>query len=191
MPKLKSISLFLIIISFLSGITSFSYSGNKATVSIDTDKIADITDFTNDNKSCSNIFDRILIDKSEKTLALIDTEDCIIKTYKVRIGKNSGPKQCEGDKKTPEGIYHIVDKFDSKYHRFLAIDYPQQKDIKKAKELGCNPGNAIGIHYYNEEFAKNGDELEGSLGCITVFNKWELDEIDKLTRNGTVVEIIP
>ena len=149
------------------------------------------TTINNINTNCNNTVYKILIDKSKKTMNLLDVNNCVIKTYKVRIGKNYGPKQCEGDKKTPEGIYHIIDKYKSKYHKFLALDYPQSKDIKNAKKLGCNPGNAIGIHYFNKEFVENGDELDGSLGCVTVFSKQELDEIDKLVKINTIVEIIP
>lgn len=130
---------------------------------------------------------KVLIKKSEKTLQLLDANGCIVKQYNnIRLGKNKGPKQCDGDKKTPEGIYKIIEKRHSKYHRFLAIDYPRQKDIKRAKELGCKPGDSIGIHSWIEGLPR-----DGSLGCITVWTKKEILEIEKLTSVGTVVEIIP
>lgn len=140
---------------------------------------------------CSGEVSKILVEKSKKTMTLLDTTGCAVKTYTVRVGLNKGPKQCEGDKKTPEGIYKIKDKRDSKYVRFLEIDYPRAKDIKRAKELGCNPGNAVGIHYYNKEYTNDPSTLEGSLGCITVWNKSEIKEIDQMVKVGTVVEIIP
>lgn len=133
---------------------------------------------------CSGKVSKILVEKSIKKMTLLDTTGCEVKTYAVRIGKNSGPKQCEGDSKTPEGVYKITEKRNSKYVKFLAIDYPRAKDIKKAKELGCNPGNSIGIHSWIEGLPK-----EGSQGCITVWNKSEILEIDKLVKVGTEVEI--
>ena len=139
--------------------------------------------------SCSGYPDYIIIEKSAKTLTIYDTTDCKIKEYSVRTGLNHGPKHCDGDKKTPEGTYHIKDKRNSKYVRFLEIDYPQQKDVEYAKELGCKPGNAIGIHYYNAEYTNDPSTLEGSLGCITVWNKDEIYEIDSLVRIGTKVII--
>ena len=134
---------------------------------------------------------QIVVEKSNKKMYLLDVNNCIVKEYTVRTGLNKGPKQCEGDKKTPEGIYSIKSKKDSKYVRFLELDYPRAKDKKKAKELGCNPGNAIGIHYYNEEYTDDPSTLKGSLGCITVWNKAEIKEIDRLVGVGTTIIVKP
>ena len=133
---------------------------------------------------CSNEVGKILVVKSTKTLTILDTTGCIIKQYPVVTGKNKGPKQCDGDKKTPEGTYKIIEKRDSKYHKFLALDYPQAKDIKKAKELGCKPGDSIGIHSWIK-----GLPLDGSLGCIRVMTKKEILEINDMVSVGTEVEI--
>ena len=119
-------------------------------------------------------------------MTLFDEYGCVVKKYDVVTGKNPGPKQCDGDKKTPEGTYHIVEKRDSKYHRFLALDYPQAKDLKKAKEKGCYVGDSIGIHSWVK-----GLPLDGSLGCIRVMTKDEIMEIDKMVKVGTEVEILP
>jgi len=127
---------------------------------------------------------KIVIDKSDKTMQLLDVNGCIVKQYNVVTGKNSGPKQCDGDKKTPEGVYKIIEKRDSKYHKFLALDYPRAKDIKKAKELGCKPGDSIGIHSWIE-----GLDRTGSLGCIRVWTKDEILEVNSLVSVGTEVEI--
>ena len=127
---------------------------------------------------------KIVIEKSNKKMYLLDVNSCIVKQYDVITGKNSGPKQCDGDKKTPEGIYKIIEKRDSKYHKFLALDYPRAKDIKKAKELGCKPGDSIGIHSWIE-----GLNRTGSLGCIRVWTKDEILEINNLVSVGTEVEI--
>ncbi len=145
------------------------------------------------NKSGNTKFDqcktpgsvrKIVVEKSNKKMYLLDVNSCIVKQYNVVTGKNSGPKQCDGDKKTPEGIYKIVEKRDSKYHKFLALDYPRTKDIKKAKELGCKPGDSIGIHSWVE-----GLPVDGSLGCIRVKTKEEILEVNRLVSVGTEVEI--
>lgn len=145
------------------------------------------------HKSSNNNFDKcktpgsvrkIVVEKSNKKMYLLDVNSCIVKEYIVRIGLNKGPKQCDGDKKTPTGTYKITEKRDSKYHKFLALDYPRAKDIKKAKELGCKPGDSIGIHSWIEGLPK-----EGSLGCITVWTKEEILEINRLVSVGTEVEI--
>lgn len=145
------------------------------------------------NKSGNTKFDqcktpgrvrKIVVEKSNKKMYLLDVNGCIVKQYNVVTGKNSGPKQCDGDKKTPEGVYKIIEKRDSKYHKFLALDYPRAKDIKKAKELGCKPGDSIGIHSWVE-----GLPMSGSLGCIRVKTKEEILEINNLVSVGTEVEI--
>lgn len=138
---------------------------------------------------CSGKVSKILIEKSIEKMTLIDTTGCEVKTYSVRVGFNKGPKQCEGDKKTPEGTYKIKDKRDSKYERFLEIDYPRSKDLIKAEELGCKPGNAIGIHYFNQDVMDKNTQYSGSNGCITVWNREEIREISRLVKVGTEVEI--
>ena len=145
------------------------------------------------NKSGNTKFDqcktpgsvrKIVVEKSNKKMYLLDVNSCIVKQYNVVTGKNSGPKQCDGDKKTPEGVYKIIEKRDSKYHKFLALDYPRAKDIKKAKELGCKPGDSIGIHSWIE-----GLPVDSSLGCIRVKTKEEILEVNRLVSVGTEVEI--
>lgn len=145
------------------------------------------------NKSNNTKFDqcktpgsvrKIVVEKSNKKMYLLDVNNCVVKQYNIVTGKNKGPKQCDGDKKTPEGVYKIIEKRDSKYHKFLALDYPRAKDIKKAKELGCKPGDSIGIHSWIE-----GLNRTGSLGCIRVWTKDEILEINNLVSVGTEVEI--
>lgn len=133
---------------------------------------------------CSGEVNKILVEKSIKKLSLIDSTGCIVKEYNVRVGKNPGPKRCNGDKRTPTGIYHIIEKRQSIYYRFLAIDYPQKQDIQRARKLKCRNGGSIGIHSW-----RPGLNPEGSLGCITVWTKEEILEIYKLVPVGAEVEI--
>lgn len=144
-------------------------------------------------KECSPVplASEIVVEKSAKKMTLYDEMGCKLKEYKVRTGLNKGPKQCEGDKKTPEGIYHVIDKRDSKYVKFLELDYPRAKDIEQAYKRKCNPGSAIGIHYYNKEYTNDPSTLEGSLGCITVWKKSEIEEINKMVIVGVRVVIKP
>ena len=136
-------------------------------------------------KTCSNKVDEIIVEKTSKTMILMDTTGCEMRIYDVRLGVE-GKKECEGDMKTPEGTYHVVEKRDSKYYKFLALDYPNAADKKRAKELGCNPGSAIGIHSWIEGLPK-----EHSQGCITVWTKDEILEINNLVKEGTKVTILP
>jgi hypothetical protein len=62
-------------------------------------------------------------------------------------GEMPGPKQVEGDKKTPEGIYFVLEVFEEKYltpvygSRALTMDYPNFFDLHQGKT-----GYAIWIH---------------------------------------------
>ncbi len=138
--------------------------------------------------------DRILIEKKERLLTLI-SKGKVLKSYKIALGGNpDGPKEKQGDNKTPEGIYVIDSRNrDSRYHLSLHISYPNEKDKKRAKQLGVSPGGDIMIHGIKNGFSWVGDlhtEVDWTKGCIAVTDE-EIEEIDKLAPNGTIVEIRP
>jgi tetratricopeptide (TPR) repeat protein len=138
--------------------------------------------------------DKILIEKKERRLALI-SKSKELKSYKIALGGNpNGPKERQGDNKTPEGMYSIDSRNrDSRYHLSLHISYPNEKDKKRAKELRVSPGGDIMIHGIKNGFSWVGDshaEADWTKGCIAVTDE-EIEEIDKLAPNGTIVEIRP
>ena len=138
--------------------------------------------------------DKILIEKKERRLTLISRGE-VLKTYKIALGGNpDGPKERQGDNKTPEGTYIIDSRNkDSRYHLSLHISYPNEKDKKRAKELGVSPGGDIMIHGIKNGFSWVGDshaEVDWTKGCIAVTDE-EIEEIEKLAPNGTIVEIRP
>jgi len=138
--------------------------------------------------------DRILIEKKERRLTLI-SKGKVLKTYKIALGGNpNGPKERQGDNKTPEGTY-VVDSRnrDSRYHLSLHISYPNEKDKKRAQQRGVSPGGDIMIHGIKNGFSWVGDlhtEVDWTKGCIAVTDE-EIEEIDKLAPHGTIVEIRP
>ncbi len=138
--------------------------------------------------------DKILIEKKKRRLTLIARGE-VLKTYKIALGGNpNGPKERQGDKKTPEGTYIIDSRNkDSRYHLSLHISYPNEKDKQRAKELGVSPGGDIMIHGIKNGFSWVGDshtEVDWTKGCIAVTDE-EIEEIEKLVPNGTIVEIRP
>ena len=138
--------------------------------------------------------DKILIDKKERRLTLI-SKNKVLRTYKIALGGNpDGPKERQGDNKTPEGTYFIDSRNKgSRYHLSLHISYPNEKDKKRARELGVSPGGDIMIHGIKNGFSWVGDshtEVDWTKGCIAVTDE-EIEEIDKLAPNGTIVEIRP
>lgn len=138
--------------------------------------------------------DRILIEKKERRLTLL-SKGKQLQTYKIALGGNPvGPKERYGDNKTPEGTYVIDSRNrDSRYHLSLHISYPNEKDKKRAKQLGVSPGGDIMIHGIKNGFSWAGDlhtDVDWTKGCIAVTDE-EIEEIEKLVPNGTIVEIRP
>ena len=138
--------------------------------------------------------DKIVIEKEARQMLLISKSE-VLKTYKIALGGDPiGPKERQGDNKTPEGTYIIDSRNrDSRYHRALHISYPNESDKKRARELGVSPGGNIMIHGIKNGFSWVGDahtDVDWTKGCIAVTDQ-EIDEIDKLAPNGTVVEIRP
>jgi murein L,D-transpeptidase YafK len=138
--------------------------------------------------------DKVLIEKKDRRLTLLSGGE-IIKTYKIALGGDPvGPKERQGDNKTPEGTY-IIDSRNrnSGYHLSLHISYPNEKDRKRAKKLGVSPGGDIMIHGIKNGLSWVGAfhaEVDWTQGCIAVTDA-EMEEIDRLVPNGTRVEIVP
>jgi murein L,D-transpeptidase YafK len=138
--------------------------------------------------------DRILVVKSQRKLTLL-RDGKPLKSYFVALGGSPvGDKQCQGDSRTPEGIYRIdFKKKNSQYHRALRVSYPDAGDVAEARRLGCAPGGDIMIHGLASTFARVGALhrlSDWTLGCIAVTNE-EIDEIWAAVDVGTVVEIQP
>jgi murein L,D-transpeptidase YafK len=138
--------------------------------------------------------DKVLIEKKARRLTLLIRGE-VIKTYKIALGGDPvGPKERQGDNKTPEGTY-IIDSRNgnSGFHLSLHISYPNEEDKKRARELGVSPGGDIMIHGIKNGFAPLGAahaEIDWTEGCIAVTNQ-EMEEIYKFVPNGTIVEIKP
>ena len=138
--------------------------------------------------------DKVLIEKKERRLTLLSRGE-VLKIYKIALGGNPvGPKERQGDNKTPEGTY-IIDSRNraSGYHLSLHISYPNEKDKRRAKALGVSPGGDIMIHGIKNGLAWIGAfhaKVDWTEGCIAVTDQ-EIEEIDSLVPNGTIVEIRP
>ncbi len=138
--------------------------------------------------------DKILIEKKARQLTLFSRGE-VIKTYRIALGGNPvGPKERQGDNKTPEGTYTIESRNrGSAYHLSLRISYPNETDKKRAKNLGVSPGGDIMIHGIKNGFSWAGSfhaQTDWTKGCIAVTDE-EMEEIERLVPNGTLVEIRP
>jgi murein L,D-transpeptidase YafK len=120
-------------------------------------------------------------------------------TYPAVFGQNPGRKLHQGDRRTPLGLYTIIDKDPHpRWSRFMLIDYPSEEDRRRyreaietgdiAKRVGNpGPGGAVGIHGTDREsFNRTG--INWTLGCVSLLSK-DVKELDQLISVGTLVYI--
>ncbi len=157
----------------------------------------------------------IEIVKSKQRL-LVKNGQQTVKSYRVALGKGgTGTKRKLGDKKTPTGVYKVMDfKSDSKFHFFIQIDYPnlldawygykneiisaaEFKNIASAYKNADKPpqstalGGYIGIHglgSVSDEKLFIHEEYNWTEGCIAMTNDEVLD-LRKYIDIGTRVVI--
>lgn len=136
--------------------------------------------------------DRIVVVKSERRMQLFSGAT-LLREYRVALGfQPSGPKEMEGDGKTPEGLY-VIDYRNqrSQFHLSLHVSYPRPEQVARAKKKGISPGGMIMIHGL-----RNGAGFLGrfhrladwTTGCIAVTNE-EIEEIWRVVPDGTSIEI--
>jgi len=149
----------------------------------------------------------IEIRKSERRLLLYEA-DRLIKEFPCALGTDPvHNKKRAGDGCTPEGEYYICTKNDkSRYHLFLGLSYPNEKDAERGRKKGLidqkeyhdiinavtakkrppwdtKLGGQIGIH-------GGGLGIDWTEGGIAVKNA-DIEELFMLTEIGQRVKIIP
>jgi len=140
------------------------------------------------------VADRILVDKSDRTLTLYRGGRAL-KTYKVAFGRQpGGRKERAGDDRTPEGRYVIDSRnANSKYHYALHVSYPNAADLRRARAGGYAAGGDVMIHGMRNGFGWLGPlhrSVDWTRGCIAVTDR-EVDEIARAVPNGTPIDIQP
>jgi len=138
--------------------------------------------------------DALLIVKSERKLYLLKNGE-ILRGFDIALGlMPEGPKQREGDFRTPEGKYRLDAKNpNSDYFLSIQISYPNARDAERARAQGVDPGGQIMIHgqpnqpKYSEARYQGVDWTDG---CIAVSNS-DMIDIWLMTDEGTPIEIRP
>lgn len=138
--------------------------------------------------------DAIVVRKSERSLLLMRDGE-VIGRYRISLGLDpDGPKQREGDFRTPEGRYRLIRRnARSDFFLSIQISYPNQQDTARARRQGWAPGGQIMIHgapnrpKFPAEYYEQRDWTDG---CIAVTNS-DMVEIWLLTTHDTPIEILP
>ncbi len=138
--------------------------------------------------------DRVVVNKKEHTLILLDHEK-VLKKYRVALGGDPvGPKTRQGDHKTPEGRYSLDRRNDhSQFYRSIHISYPNADDLARPHKLGGATGGDIMLHGLPNHYGWIGSThraRDWTDGCIAVTNE-EIDEIWRAVPDGTPIEIRP
>lgn len=136
--------------------------------------------------------DFLLVDKSERTLVLYRDGIEVRRYAGLQFGaERFGHKRFEGDERTPEGRYTIDTRNpNSAFHLSLRVSYPNERDRAFAEAQGRSPGGDIFLHGQPNGLAAGRMEGDWTDGCIALANA-EMDELWRLVRDGTPIEIRP
>lgn len=138
--------------------------------------------------------DRVVVRKGERKLQLL-RNGVALRTFKVALGlRPEGHKQFEGDFRTPEGLYRLTRRNpNSEYFLSIQVDYPNERDVARARKQGLRPGGSIMIHGQPNVPKKSRDyysNVDWTEGCIAVSNS-DMVEIWLMTPPDTPIEILP
>jgi len=142
----------------------------------------------------------IIIDKSDYELKVYDEEGWYA-TYPIVFGsKDLGDKWREGDKKTPDGHFKVIQKkIHPKWSYELLLDYPTMESVQRfnaRKQKGLLPknariGNGIAIHATRPEEEWTVDNFYNwTDGCVSV-KYTEMKDLFSFIPVGTPVTIQP
>lgn len=123
-----------------------------------------------------------------------------VRSYPVVLGTDPvGNKRFEGDGRTPEGDFKIVDiRSPHKWSKFLLLSYPtaaSRRRFAAARSAGRIPvgatvGGYIGIHGVPKGHDGAIDSHQNwTAGCVSL-KTHDIDEIASVCRRGTLVRIL-
>ena len=130
----------------------------------------------------------IEVHKADRKMYLM-SGPTLLKAYDIQLGGNPiGPKQFEGDGKTPEGSYYITHRNpNSAYHLSIGISYPNDVDSAFANANNLPPGGDIFIHGGP---TRKISAKDWTVGCIAVTDK-QIEDIYAMVNPGTPINIFP
>jgi murein L,D-transpeptidase YafK len=118
-----------------------------------------------------------------------------VRSYRVSLGLSpDGPKEREGDFRTPEGRYELTRRnAHSDFFLSIQVSYPGPEDLDNARRNGWKPGGAIMVHglpnvprYPKDRYLAN----DWTDGCVALSNE-DMLEFWLLTQANTPIEIKP
>jgi murein L,D-transpeptidase YafK len=136
---------------------------------------------------------RVVVHKSARRMDLLSGEH-VLRSYRISLGlQPQGHKEREGDFRTPEGRYYLTRRNPrSDYFLSIQVSYPNDRDQKRARANGWEPGGSIMIHGLPNRLKFEPDYYtrDWTDGCIAVSNS-DMVEIWLFTNNNTPIDIMP
>jgi murein L,D-transpeptidase YafK len=138
--------------------------------------------------------DYVVVDKSDRKLYLYKAGR-VLREFNVSLGLVPvGPKQREGDFRTPEGKDWLdARNANSDFFLSIHVSYPDEADRARAEAQGVDPGGQIMIHGLPNEpkyDLRRYQSTDWTDGCIAVSNS-DMVDIWLMTRDSTPLEIRP
>ena len=150
---------------------------------------------------------RLVVRKNERRLSLLNEEGSEVFSCSVGLGFSpAGPKEREGDGRTPEGVYFLCLKREAgKYGMALGISYPNEKDAEKAFAQGIVSKNELaaigfacregrrppwGTALGGEIYLHGGGAYDWTAGCIAL-NDADMKNLFPLMEERDEVLILP
>lgn len=150
---------------------------------------------------------RLIITKGERRLSLVNEEGCEVFSCPVGLGFSPvGPKEREGDGRTPEGAYFLCFKRETgKYGMALGISYPNEKDAERGLTQGAissEEADAIraacrekrrppwGTALGGEIYLHGGGAYDWTAGCVALSDE-DMKKLFPLMEERDEVLILP
>ncbi len=138
--------------------------------------------------------DHVVVHKAERRMDLM-RGPLVLRTYHIALGMYpQGPKEREGDSRTPEGRYYLTKRNPrSEYFLSILISYPNRADEARARREGWKPGGSVMIHGTPNDLKREPRYYEThdwTDGCISVSDS-DMLEIWLMTRPDTPIDILP
>lgn len=141
----------------------------------------------------------VVVNKACQTLNVYNYGK-LVRTFPVVLGRQPGRKLYQGDRRTPNGLYKIIDNDPHpRWRRFMLLDYPSEEDYRRYQQVlptgtipgrkngGPGLGGAVGIHGSDRE-AFNRAKINWTLGCVSLLNS-DLEEFEQMVSPGTLIYI--
>jgi murein DD-endopeptidase MepM/ murein hydrolase activator NlpD len=139
---------------------------------------------------------KLFVPQRERTLVLVDQESYKMRLYQdgrvkgeydISLGQGKGPKEVQGDNKTPKGMYFVIGKhrgqFDGAYGAYygghwIKVNYPNRYDAARGRAAGhLTPQQeaAIAARWENRASTLENTRLGGGIGFHGWAREWSND----------------